>query len=256
MHRFRYLLPHIDNLFWALFPGVCILCDERSGMTADLCEHCRSALPRLPMPCPRCALPLPARAETASNAEASNTETSCDACRSHAPPYTRTVAALRYAEPVTRMVHRLKFRGCRIDARVLGGLLASAVASAYSDRPMPDVIVPVPLSRRRLLRRGHNQAVLLAQWLNVPFEPMTCERIRDTPPQAGLSRTLRLRNLADAFATSGRFDDRCVAMVDDVMTTGTTVTSLARTLLAAGAKEVHVWTAARTLPPTSKFALE
>lgn len=154
------------------------------------------------------------------------------------------------------MVHRLKFRGSRIDARVLGGLLASAVARAYSDRPMPDVIVPVPLSRRRLLRRGHNQAVLLAQWLNVPFEPMMCERIRDTPPQAGLSRTLRLRNLTDAFTTSGRFDDRCVAVVDDVMTTGTTVASLARTLLAAGAKEVHVWTAARTLPPTSKFALE
>jgi ComF family protein len=251
MHHFRTVLRRVDNLLWALLPGVCILCDSRSGATADLCDHCRSALPRLPSPCPRCALPLSVKGETASN-----TEASCDACRSHAPPYTRTVAALRYAEPVTRMVHRLKFRGSRIDARVLGGLLASTVESAYSDRPMPDVVVPVPLSRRRLLRRGHNQAVLLAQWLEMPFEPMVCERIRDTPPQAGLSRTLRLRNLTDAFATGSRFDDRCVAVVDDVMTTGTTVASLARMLLAAGAKEVHVWTAARTLPPTSKFALE
>lgn len=250
MHRLRTVLRRVDNVLWALLPGVCILCDARSDVTADLCDHCRSALPQLPTPCPRCALPLSGSIETAA------TEALCDACRSHTPPYTRTVAALRYAEPVTRMVHRLKFRGSRTDARVLGGLLASAVANAYADRPMPDVIVPVPLSRRRLQRRGHNQAVLLAQWLDVPFEPMVCERIRDTPPQAGLSRTLRLRNLTDAFATSGRFDDRCVAVVDDVMTTGTTVASLARTLLAAGASEVHVWTAARTLPPTSRFALE
>ena len=153
------------------------------------------------------------------------------------------------------MVHRLKFRGSRIDARVLGGLLASAVAAAYAAQPMPDVIVPVPLSRRRLMRRGHNQAALLAQWLGATFEPTACERVRDTPPQAGLSRTLRLRNLTDAFATRRRFDDQCVAVVDDVMTTGTTVASLTRTLLAAGAKEVHVWVAARTLPPSSESAL-
>ena len=183
----------------------------------------------------------------------------CDACRSQPPPNSRTVAALRYSEPVTRMIHRLKFRGSRVDARVLASVLASRIANAYAGQPLPDLIVPVPLSRRRLLRRGHNQAALLARWLvgpcGVPIDPGACTRVRDTPPQAGLSRTHRLRNLIDAFAASRRLDDLCVAVVDDVMTTGSTVAALTRTLLAAGAKEVHVWIAARTLQPARESAL-
>jgi len=147
------------------------------------------------------------------------------------------------------MIHRLKFRGSRIDARVLGGLLASVIADSYADQPLPDLIVPVPLSRRRLTRRGHNQAALLARWLGVPFDPLACERVRDTPPQAGLSRTRRLHNLTDAFATSRRFDDLCVAVVDDVMTTGATLDELALTLKRAGAARVVNWVVARTLPP-------
>ena len=153
------------------------------------------------------------------------------------------------------MIHRLKFRGSRIDARVLASLLASAIANAYAGQPLPDLIVPVPLSRRRLVRRGHNQAALLARWLDAPFDPKACERVRDTPPQAGLSRTRRLHNLTDAFATDRRFDDLCVAVVDDVMTTGSTVAALSRTLLAAGAREVHAWVAARTLQPSREPTL-
>ena len=244
MLHFGTVRHRLDQLLWALLPGICILCDSNSRMAADLCEHCRDALPRLSSPCRRCALPV-------SNAA----DTLCDTCRSHAPPYSRTIAALQYAAPVTRMIHRLKFRGSRIDARVLGGLLASVIADSYADQPLPDLIVPVPLSRRRLTRRGHNQAALLARWLGVPFDPLACERVRDTPPQAGLSRTRRLHNLTDAFATSRRFDDLCVAVVDDVMTTGSTVAALTRTLLAAGAKEVHVWIAARTLQPARESAL-
>jgi ComF family protein len=233
MHHFDAVRRRFDQLLWRLLPGVCVLCDAPTGIAADLCEHCCAALPRLEAPCPRCALPL-------QNPD----DALCAACRARPPPYARTVAALRYSEPVTRMIHRLKFRGSRIDARVLGGLLAASIATAYAQQSPPDLVVPVPLSRRRLLRRGHNQAALLARWLGRPFEPAACERVRDTPPQAGLSRARRLHNLADAFATRRRFDDVSVAVVDDVMTTGTTVGSLSRTLLAAGAREVHVWAAA------------
>ena len=109
MHHFGTVRRHLDQLLWALLPGVCILCDANSRTAADLCEHCRDALPRLSAPCRSCALPVSSVADTL-----------CDACRSRAPPYSRTVAALRYAGPVTRMIHRLKFRGSRIDARVLG----------------------------------------------------------------------------------------------------------------------------------------
>jgi len=244
MHRFDAVRGRFDRLLWGLLPGVCVLCDLSTGVAADLCEHCCAALPRLEAPCPRCALPLQNQGDAL-----------CTACHSRPPPYARTVAALRYSEPVARMIHRLKFRGSLIDARVLGGLLAASIAAAYTQQPLPDVVVAVPLSRRRLLRRGHNQAALLARWLGGPFEPAACERVRDTPPQAGLSRARRLLNLADAFVARRRFDDLCVAVVDDVMTTGTTVGSLSQTLLAAGAREVHVWAAARTLQPTHESTL-
>ncbi len=157
------------------------------------------------------------------------------------------------------MIHRLKFRGSRIDARVLGALVASRVAEAYASEPLPDLVVPVPLSRRRLLQRGHNQAALLARWLvaalGITFDTNACRRVRETPPQSGLSRTARLRNLTDAFAARRRFDDLRVAVVDDVMTTGTTVASLTQMLLNEGAREVHVWAAARTLQPAREPTL-
>ena len=116
--------------------------------------------------------------------------------------------------------------------------------------------MPVPLSRRRLrATRSQPGCVARAVARYAPFDPSACERVRDTPPQAGLSRARRLHNLADAFATRRRFDDLCVAVVDDVMTTGTTVGFLSQTLLAAGAREVHVWAAARTLHPTHESTL-
>ncbi len=151
------------------------------------------------------------------------------------------------------MVHRLKFNGSRIDARVLGHLLADAIRAAYTCEPLPQLILPVPLSRARLLRRGHNQAALLARWvggaLDLPVDYHACRRVRNTPPQTGLRRSARLRNLAGAFSANGALADLRVAIVDDVMTTGSTVTALARVLLAAGAAEVHVWAAARTPEP-------
>ena len=110
--------------------------------------------------------------------------------------------------------------------------------------------MPVPLSRERLFRRGHNQAALLARWvgstLDIAIDYGCCRRLRHTPPQTGLSRSARLRNLSGAFDVTRSFSNMSIALVDDVMTTGSTVTALTQTLLAAGAVDVHVWAAART----------
>lgn len=227
-------------LLWQLLPGVCLLCNQRSGVAIDLCAHCRAALPWISHPCCSCALPLaePGRLR-------------CHACDAHPPPFVRAIAPLGYVEPVTRMVHRLKFNGNRIDARVLGHMVADAIRAAYNDEPLPELILPVPLSRARLLRRGHNQSALLARWvggaLALPVDYHACRRTRNTPPQTGLSRNARLRNLVGAFMVDRPLAGLRVAIIDDVMTTGSTAAALARVVLAAGAAEVHVWTAARTL---------
>jgi ComF family protein len=149
------------------------------------------------------------------------------------------------------MIHRLKFGGSRIDARVLGGLLADRIRDVYRFEALPQLILPVPLSSTRLFRRGHNQAALLARWvgstLDLRVDYQCCRRIRNTPPQAGLRRRARLHNLSGAFDVRGNLLVRHVAILDDVMTTGSTAAALTRTLVAAGAERVDVWTAARTL---------
>ncbi|HEY6598206.1 MAG TPA: double zinc ribbon domain-containing protein, partial [Pseudomonadales bacterium] len=144
----------LDALQWRVLPGVCVLCSQRSFVAMDLCPHCRATLPWVGRACVSCALPL-ADPGTAH----------CNACKGRPPPFCRAVAPLGYIEPVTRMVHRLKFRGNPIDARVLGTLLADAICAAYERDALPQLVLPVPLSRARLMRRGHNQAALLARWV-------------------------------------------------------------------------------------------
>ena len=235
---------HLDALVWQALPGVCILCNERSGIAMDLCVQCRAALPMLGRACRTCALPL-----------TDLHEQRCSTCRAQPPPFARTIAALVYDEPVTRMIHRLKFSGSRIDARVLGVLLADHIGDVYRLEPRPQLILPVPLSGARLFRRGHNQAALLARWvgstLDLRVVYQCCRRIRNTPPQAGLRRSARLHNLSGAFDVRANLLVRHVAILDDVMTTGSTAAALTRTLLAAGAEQVDVWAAARTLEPNA-----
>jgi ComF family protein len=177
----------------------------------------------------------------------------CGACEARPPPFVRTVAALRYAAPVARMIQRVKFSGNRVDARVLGSLLGEQVVQAYRDAPPPHLITPVPLGRVRLLRRGHNQAALFARWVAkisaIPIDYDLCRRTRHTAPQTRLGRRARQRNLSGAFSLRRPVAGLRIAILDDVMTTAATVTSLARTLLEAGADEVHVWVVARTMEP-------
>jgi ComF family protein len=165
---------------------------------------------------------------------------------------------MRYAAPASQMILRLKFSGSSVDARVLGSLLARAVDSAYATRPPVDVIVPVPLGNRRLRRRGHNQAAMLARWVGrdtgIAVDYTACTRRRNTVAQTDLGRRARLRNLRGAFAVDRGFAGARIAIVDDVMTTGATVTALAQALLARDAGDVHVWAVARTMEPQPQRA--
>jgi ComF family protein len=218
-------------------PGWCVLCNDASPGALDLCEPCRAALPWLGDACRRCALPL-APGGTAT----------CAHCAA-APPFTRAVAAFHFAEPVAAMVRRSKDAGSLPDANVLGTLLAQTLQATYRGEPLPACIVPVPLHWRRLLGRGHNQAALLARIvgrrLALPVDHRA-RRVRHTPPQRGLTRAERHRNIARAFAVHGSYGGAAVALLDDVMTTGATLDALAGAVRAAGAGAVHVWVAART----------
>ncbi len=114
---------------------------------------------------------------------------------------------------------------------------------------LPDVIVPVPLHKQRLMQRGFNQSVeigrTLSRSLGIPLDKRSCIRVRSTPEQSGLPARKRKTNIKGAFQVSEDFGEKHIAILDDVMTTGSTVSELARSLNAKGAKRVDVWVCAR-----------
>jgi len=200
-----------------------------------LCAACDADLPRLAAPlCPRCALASPGGAL-------------CGRCLAEPPRYDATVAALAYAFPADALIHALKFRGELALAPLLAGMLARKI-DAHEEI---DLVVPVPLSARRLRERGYNQSAEIARGLGAraPLELFACERSRDTAAQIELPWSERRRNVRGAFRCTRRLSGT-VAVVDDVMTTGATLEEMAGALKAAGAARVVNWVLARTYPDT------
>lgn len=221
---------HYMRLAGAALPQDCLLCISASG-DSPLCAACRHELPSPPSGCPTCAMPGPRGAV-------------CGACLGRAPHFDATVAAWRYAYPVDRLVQALKFRG----RLALSAFFAEAIAARVGGA---DMVIPMPLHRRRLTERGFNQAAEIARRLarlkRLAFVLEAARRIRDTLPQADLAPGARLRNVRDAFTCDLDLSGARVAVVDDVMTTGATLDELAKALKRAGAARVENWVVARTV---------
>lgn len=158
-----------------------------------------------------------------------------------------------YVPPLSRLIHALKFSGQSSLAQPLARLLLLAVLQARRHRALPkiDRLVNVPLYRRRHWRRGYNQSDLichpLARWLGCQYDARALTRVHATAIQHQLSARLRKRNLKNAFRLELPVDGLHIAIVDDVVTTGSTVAELSRLLLQSGAASVQVWCLCRTL---------
>jgi ComF family protein len=227
---------NIRSIFNRLFPRNCLLCGADAA-AHTLCRGCAAELPWHRQPqCPQCATPTPDGQR-------------CGACLKQPPAFDRTHAALAYAFPIDRLIPRLKYHGQLAIAPALGACLAEAVATA----PRPDRLIVMPLHAARIRERGFNHASAIAhglsQQLGLPLDLDCCRRTRDTPPQMGLKHDARRRNVRGAFACTGDVRGKHIALVDDVMTTGTSLNELAATLKQAGAREVSCWVVARALPP-------
>jgi ComF family protein len=168
----------------------------------------------------------------------------CWQCLKKAPPFSKVINYGLYEGALAEAINQLKFHGVKRLSKPLGILLQSL------DLPAMDGIVPVPLSIKKLRERGFNQSLLIARTVSkeikVPLLIDILLKKKDTPPQIGLSAKERLLNLKNAFEVKGDVDGLRLLLVDDVMTTGATVTECSKVLMKAGAKEVIILTLARS----------
>ena len=228
-----------------LAPRGCATCGRAlsPGAFPGFCRGCLADLPGARRPrCARCGQPTdrPAPACTA-----------CAGAPPGPPPVDATLAAADYAPPLDRVVTALKFGRQLALARPLGELLAARWLGALPAVPL-DGLVPVPLADRRLAQRGFNQSLEMARAMSaslprpLPVLPDRLRRVRETPSQASLGLAERRANLRGCFACDARLDGLRIGLVDDVMTSGSTLAEAARVLRAAGAASVVAIVVART----------
>lgn len=229
-----------------LFPPLCHCCKAFIPGHADIhiCPDCLEKIRTVTSPlCPVCGLP---------HALEGGIDHLCGTCLTEPRPFERARAAVGFEGPVQDLVHRFKYGKKAHLSRPLG-LLASRFPENFKTDAAADLIVPVPLHDRRLRARGFNQSQLLGavvakEW-GIPLSVDNLRRLRWTEPQTGLAAAERERNVRGAFgvARPEHFDSKRLLLVDDVYTTGSTVTECARALKRAGAREVSVLTVSRAL---------
>jgi ComF family protein len=239
----------IKNVFFGLwqllFPPACTVCRIRlaPGSVSALCPSCRERLVFLKPPfCALCGV------ELAGDADRSHR---CGDCLRRPPPFTLARSLLRYEHSVALLLRRLKYHGDTSVLPAIGELLTECKLDEFADCR---VIVPVPLHLHRHRQRGLNQAAVLAHAFFPDKDAGVCRdlliRIRNTPAQTTLSGQQRRRNLDGAFGIRpGMSVTGVVCLVDDVYTTGSTVSACAKVLFHHGAEEVRVLTLARAARP-------
>ena len=226
----------------------CILCSLPSGET-PLCQDCAAALPALKRPaCPRCALPF--------DLSAHGTQSLCPDCMHHTPTFDSATAVWSYGFPVDTLIRDFKYGHHLYLSGFFGTHLAHALADAWENNPnlpLPDLVLPMPLHPNRLKARGFNQAAEIgrqvAKILHLRWSVDHLLRQNDTPPQAGLHRTERWSNLRGAFFCPQPLQGQRILLIDDVLTTGASLSACADILRFAGASRVDVAVLARTPEP-------
>ena len=227
------------NLFGdAIFPDCCPACLSTTHV-AGLCQNCLSSLPPLGPSCHKCLAPIDRQDKNI-----------CVRCAANVP-FDQVLALTRYIPPISDLICKLKYRQHIYLAKALGTLLAAHVKKHC--QTLPELLITVPLHKQRIQQRGFNQAVEIARTvskqLNIKADYRCIEKTRTTPLQTTLNARQRQRNLKGAFSLRYPLYAKSVAILDDVMTTGATVSEIASLLKGGGVSRVEVWTLARTSPP-------
>lgn len=231
----RRVYRFLRNKFgYLLNPGLCLSCGIPVVAEAYLCEHCVDSLEPVPNPCSCCGLP-------------NKTDGSiCPVCLHQPPRWQYMISPLIYSTGTRKIIRELKFN----EQLHLANALLTHIHQFYNNHPV-DVLIPVPLHKSRLLERGYNQseeiACILSRRLNIPVDRTSLTRIKATDSQSGLSLNKRQQNILKAFEYTATAQYKSVAIIDDIVTTGSTVSEICKVLKKAGIQHIEVWSLARAL---------
>jgi ComF family protein len=225
------LMKVINWLNQQWLPQSCFLCGDTS--TQPICAPC---LADLSAPVPRCSCCAKPMSEVAI----------CEECQSQPPPYTHIQTIFSYNHPVGQLIIAAKYRQDLVVLKFLGELMGQRLIT----QPRPQVLIPVPLHLSRLRQRGYNQSLELAKVISkhtgIPIANQACKRIKNTLPQTTLSGKQRQNNVKDAFKLIKIAPDwQHIALIDDVVTTSSTITQLAQIFKQAGVFRIDAWCCAR-----------
>lgn len=227
-----------------LFKSQCVLCDSKVDGKISLCESCRTDLPTVEYACQICALAMMSDSKSSL----------CGQCISqqHTNQKLSVDYALNlfhYATPVDYLISQMKFHQQLSVAAVLADLLKKHIESSKLEHGLPDALIPVPLYKKRLTKRGFNQSLEiikpLAKSQKIPILLNTIARSKDTPVQTNLSKQARKKNVSGCFTLLEKPVHSHIVIVDDVVTTGATTNELAKLLKNSGVEKVGVWSLAR-----------
>ena len=230
---FAMLRQFVPSRFHSTWSGICLFCRQPTAQPL-LCRYCAEELPLLDHHCRLCGTPLAGGNDF------------CGHCLLQPPEWDFLHILADFEFPLTGLIHQLKYQHKPLPAALFGRMLAELYPA---EETKPEVILPVPLHWRRQWSRGYNQAQEIARpitkQLQIPCNNQLLTRTRATKVQAGLSRELRQTNLNNAFIIRPHTYQH-VALLDDVVTTGVTVTTLVRLLKESGCQRVDVWAICRT----------
>jgi len=215
-----------------IYPYTCPLCGKVTEIEKVLCNTCETQLKYIEEPiCKKCGKQL-------ENDE----QEYCGDCKRRGHVFDSGIGIFAYDDNVRRSIYDFKYNDMKIYGKFYGIKMA-ARARGYIEHWKPDVIAPVPVSKKKYRKRGYNQAELIARELakncNVPMDARLLYRVKDTKPQKEISKDLRRKNLEKAFLISQNVVKyKKVVLVDDIYTTGSTIDECAKALKAAGVENV------------------
>ncbi|WP_232784271.1 ComF family protein [Moritella sp. Urea-trap-13] len=223
----------------------CYLCDMPiDNPQPFLCLLCQQELPYLPYSyCPRCGLP-----------QGQNQQLQCSECNEQAPPWQQLITCMSYTLECQYLIKQYKFSQQPQLHLLFSQLLSRSIANKViqADYHLPDALIAIPLHKKRLAKRGYNQAQLVAKDLAAQLQiPLIAEnkfiRTKNTKAQAQQTAVERRANMHNVFQVIEPITAKHIAVIDDVVTTGETIKAACQTLFTAGVERIDIWCIARTL---------